>query len=379
MTQPIIFPDPISSLTQISGATLLYFDDPLLMVAPAAVIPPVAEQSFQLMKLIEDRNPPWAAAMYFVLEQAREQSVGVISVLDRLAGVRDVALRTVYISYPAGDEPFSAAREAAAQLAGRLAGAPGYITHATAASDLRRHIFLEAFLEEGSDTSALYEYCEKLFTNSPLEHLLLSAYLLRITALGHVTTASGVLLTNPRTAELLVAAVPEGPEATPTQVTDVISWEIFRQIISPRLDPLTDDRIALIGEVRSARDTERAALVDRCRDIASKLVDQRGTMNADELGRYVQTLVEPEIAALLRLDSKALRTVIDELFSDKATWAALAGLIAGLASGTPLLSATGAVAALSSIGAAAYKARVKTRSTIEASDLRLLYFIDRRT
>lgn len=379
MTQPIIFPDPISSLMQISGATLLYFDDPLLMGAPAAVIPPVAEQSFRLMNLIEERNPPWAAAMYFVLEQAREQSVGAISVLDRLAGVRDAALRSVYFAYPAGDEPFSAAREAAAQLGERLPGAPGYMTPATAASDLRRHIFLEAFLEKGSDTSALYEYCENLFANAPLEHLLLSAYLLRITALGHVTSASGVLLTNPRTAELLAAAVPEGPEATPTQVTDVVSWEIFRQIISPRIDPLTDGRIALIGTIRSGRDTERAALVDRCRDIASKLVDQRGTMNADELRRYVQTRVEPEIAALLRLDSKALRTVIDELFSDKATWAALAGLIAGLASGTPLLSATGAVAALSSIGAAAYKARVKTKSTIEASDLRLLYFIDRRT
>jgi hypothetical protein len=158
-----------------------------------------------------------------------------------------------------------------------------------------------------------------------------------------------------------------------------MAWEIFRQIVSPRLDPLTDDRIALIGEVRSARDTERTALVDRCRDIASKLVDQRGTMNADELRRYVQTRVEPEIAALLRLHSKALRTTIDEIFTDKATWAALAGLIAGLASGTSLLSATGAVAALSTIGAAAYKARVKTRSSIEASELRLLYFIDRRT
>ena len=33
------------------------------------------------MKLIEDRNPAWTAAMYFVLEQARKQSVGVLSVL----------------------------------------------------------------------------------------------------------------------------------------------------------------------------------------------------------------------------------------------------------------------------------------------------------
>lgn len=378
MIQPIIFPDPISSLTQISGATLLYFDGPLLMGAPAAVIPPVAEQSFRLMKTIEDRHPPWAADLFFVLEQARAQSSGALSVLDRLAGVRDTTLRSVYFSYPAGDEPFSAAREAAAQLAGRLADAPAYITPATAASDLRRHIFLEAFLEKGSDTSALYEYCEGLFTNNSLEHLLLSAYLLRVTALGYVTTASGVLLTNPRVAELLAAAVPEGPDASPIQVTDVIAWEIFRQIISPRLDPLTDDRIALIGEVRSMRDTERTALVDRCRDIAAKLIDQRGTMNADDLRRYVQTRVEPEIVALLRLNKKALRAVIDELFSEKATWVALAGLIAGFASGTPLLSATGAVTALSSIGAAAYKVSVKTRSSIKASDLRLLYFIDRR-
>ena len=301
MTQPIIFPDPVSSLTQISGATLLYFDDPLVVGAPAGVIPAVAEQSFRLMQLITHRNPPWAPALYFVLGLAREQSIGVLSVLDRLAPVRAAALSIVYLSYPAGDGPFSAAREAAAEVAGRLPSAPAYITHATAANDLQRHIFLEMFLERGSDTSGLYEYCEKLFANNPMEHLLLAAYLLRVAALRHVTDASGFLLTNPRVAELLAAAVPTGPEATPAQVTDVIAWEIFRQIVSPRLDPLTDDRIALIGEVRSARDTERTALVDRCRDIASHLVNQRGTMDADELRRYVETRVQPEIAALLRL------------------------------------------------------------------------------
>lgn len=379
MTQPIIFPDPISSLTQISGATLLYFDEPLIMGAPASVIPPVAEQSFKLLELVQVRNPPWAAALYFVLEQAREQALGTLSVLDRLASVRGAALRTVYFSYPAGDEPFSAAREVAAQLAGRLADASSYITHTTAASDLRRHIFLEAFLERGRDTNALYEYCEKLFTSNGLEHLLLSAYLLRVTALDRVTTNSGVLLTNPRVAELLAAAVPERPDATPTQVTDVIAWEIFRQIISPRLDPLTDERITLIGEIRNARDAERTALVDRCRDIASMLVEQRATIGPDELTRYVESRVGPQIAALLRLEKNALRAITDELFSDKVTWGALSGLIAGLATGSPLLSATGAAAALSSIGAAAYKSKVKAQSTIKESDLRLLYFIDRRT
>lgn len=379
MTQPIIFPDPISSLTQISGAILLYFDEPLIMGVPAAVIPTVGEQSFKVLELVHRRNPPWAAALYFVLEQAREQALGTISVLDRLAKVRGAALKTVYFSYPAGDKPFSAAREAATQLDGRLASASSYITPATAASDLERHIFLEAFLENGSDTGALYEYCERLFTSNGLEHLLLSAYLLRATALNGVTTALGVLLTNPRVAELLAAAVPERPDAAPTQVTDVIAWEIFRQVISRRLDPLTDDRIELIGEIRNARDPERTAFVDRCRDIASTLVEQRSAMGADELRRYVESRVEPQIAALLKLEKKAVRAVIDELFSDKLTWGALSGLISGLAAGSAILSATGAVAALSSIGAAAYKARVKTQSTIKESDLRLLYFIDRRT
>jgi hypothetical protein len=253
-----------------------------------------------------------------------------------------------------------------------------HITHGTAASDLRRHIFLEAFLEQGSDINALYEYCEQLFTNNDLKHLLLSAYLLRVTALKLITPGLGVLLTNPRVAELLVAAVPESSEIAPTDVIDVVAWEIFRQIISPRIDPLTDDRIALIGEIRTTRAAERTALVDRCRDTASKLVEQHYEMRPDELRQYVQTRVDPEIAALLKLDTKAVRAVIDELFSDKATWAALAGLIAGLASGSTILSATGAIAALSAVGAAAYKTSVKTRSTIEGSDLRLLYFIEQR-
>ena len=378
MTEPIIFPDPISSLAEITGATFLYFDRPLLMGVPAGVITSVAEQSFGLMELLKDRDPPWAATLYFVLEQARQQSIGVGSVLDRLATVRDATLRTIYFAYPAGEIPFSAASEAATELARRLPGAAACITHATAASDLRRHILLEAFLEKGNDTSMLYEYCEQLFTKNDLDHLLLSAYLLRVTALEQVTTELGVLLTNPRVVELLAAAVPAAPEVDPIDIVDAVAWEIFRQIISPRLDPMTDDRIALIGEIRTMRSAERIALVDRCRDTASKLVEQRGAMKPNELRQYVETHVEPEIAALLKLKTKEVRAVIDELFSDKITWGALAGLITGLAGSSPLLSATGAVAALSALGAAAYKARVKTRSTIEGSDLRLLYFIERR-
>ncbi len=348
------------------------------MGVPASVIPTVGKQSFKLLELIQSRNPPWAATLYFVLKQAREQALGTMSVLDRLASVRGAALKTVYFSYPAGDKPFLTACDAATALEGRLADASSCITPATAASDLERHIFLEAFLENGSDTGALYEYCERLFTRNGLEHLLLSAYLLRATAFNAATTASGVLLTNPRVAEVLAAAVPERPDAAPTQVTDVIAWEIFRQVISRRVDPLTDDRIELIEEIRNARDTERTAFVDRCRDIASTLVEQRTAMGAEELSRYVESRVEPQIAALLRLEKKALRAVIDELISDKLTWGALSGLIGGLATGSAILSATGAVAALSSIGAAAYKARGKTHSTIRESDLRLLYFIDRR-
>ena len=378
MMELIIFPDPVSSLTQITGAILLYFDRRLLMGLPASVVPNVGEQSFRMMQLLKDRDPPWAAALYSLFGLARQQSIGVGSVLDRLASVRDATLTSVYLSYAAGDEPFSAASEAATELARRLDGASAHITHATAASDLIRHIFLEAFLEKSSDTSALYEYCEQLFTNNSLEHLLLSAYLLRVTALKLVTTTSGVLLINPRVTEFLAAAVPVVPEIAPSDVIDVVAWEIFRRIISPRLDPLTDDRIALIGEIRNTRSAERTALVDRCRDTASRLVEQRGMMKPDELCRYVETRVEPEIAALLELDRKAVRFVIDELFSDKALWVALANLIAGLASGTPLMSATGAVTALAVVGADVYKAGVKIRSTIEESDLRLLYFIERR-
>ena len=129
-----------------------------------------------MMDLIKERNPPWAAALYDVLTRANELTAGTLSVLDRLKVVRKAALRTVIFSYPAGDEPFSAACEAAEKVSRSLACAPACINTGTAASDLRRHIFLEAFLEKGSDTSALYEYCHELFTNNALEHLLLSSY-----------------------------------------------------------------------------------------------------------------------------------------------------------------------------------------------------------
>ena len=378
MAQPIVFPDPISNLTEISGAMLLYFDGPILAGLPASVVPAVAEQSLRTLKLVQERNPIWAADLYFVLELAVQQAIGVKSVFDRMESIRDTTLVSVYFSYPATEEMFSASCEVATEISGRLPQAEKYVTRATAASELRRHIFLEAYLAKDGDIVELYEYCSRLFGTYSLDHLLLSAYMLRAAAFQQVASDSGVLLTNPRVAKLLAAAVPETTEAVAPQVADVVAWEIFRQIISPRLDPLTDDRISVVGEIRKQREGERVALVERCRDIASKLIERSGELEPDEICRFVATRVEPEIAALLELDRNALRGVIDDLFSDKATWMGIAGFISGLTRGSALLTTTSAIATLSALGAAAYKQDVRKRSTLAGSDLRLVYYIDRR-
>jgi hypothetical protein len=376
--QPIVFPDPISSIMEITGATLLYFDHPLVIALPATVLPQVAEKSLKLFEIVARRQPEWGTQLLFALQAGQQQARGAASVLNRLKPLQEAAFISIYFSYNADRKAFSRASAAATSIAARLPEPIKYVTIPTASNDLCRHIFLQSFLDAKGDLDELYEHCNELFSANSFEHLLLSAYLLRLAAVKPGVASTGMLLINPAVTTLLAEAMPDTTPVKRHKAVDVIAWEIFRCIVSPRLDPITDRRIMLIGEIRSQRATERVALADRCRSVAVEVLEQRGNLAPPEIAKFVTSRIEPEIKALFNLDGSTFRVFVDELLTDKGTWVSMAGTLAGVAAGTSLLTAAAAVTGLASIGSAAYKSKQSREAAVRSNDYRLLYFINQR-
>lgn len=373
----VAFPDPLTDLSDISGATFLYFTDRLVIGAPASLIPDVAERASASLDYFFDKSPAWIQDFENVLALKSIQSKATASVLEELRPIKD-SFQCVYFSYPADTETMALSMDGIESSFSDAGAAFSSIDPRTGASDLVRHIYLEMGTVLDWNTEKLYNYCDELFTEHSIEKLLASAYLLRLNALASVRVTS-LLLVNPKAAAFLAAPqIQEQPQISLRGYQDVAAWELFRRLISPYLDPLTDSKIRTIATIRQRRLEELEALKRRCRVVAEDLVTRLGAPpDEDALVRTVRDRLLPEAEAILKLDRQSLTTFRDELLSDKATWAGLATFLSGLLAGSPILTGGATVAALSSVGAAAYKANRETKLELDASDLALIYHINR--
>jgi hypothetical protein len=80
---------------------------------------------------------------------------------------------------------------------------------------------------------------------------------------------------------------------------DVIAWEFFRQLTSPRLDPIGEETVNRIRELVINHPGEIAALRRRCFDLAADLSDEEdlGVLES-RIAAYVRSKVEVEIREL---------------------------------------------------------------------------------
>jgi hypothetical protein len=371
-----VYPDPVTSLDMLTGAAFLYFDKPLLITPPPLVM---TNDAFEMLKLVDERNPNWSESLYGMLGMWWQQQNGFRHSLDILSPLKDEKLKVAYTSYNANQGALDQAQEFIESAGYSLEEAEKVINPLNAAGEAIRHIFLESYLENDKNINGLYDYCNNLFQSKEVSAFLTKSYFLRalfISALGQGDIS--ILLTNQNLLPLfdsLPIELDNGSEPW-RSVHDVVSWEIFRRIISPRLDPLTPERVAMISELLKKRQEAIKSMKDRCGTLA---YDVEISVKNHSLERDIEKIirsVEPEVSNVLELDKQATQDFIDTLFSDEKTWIFFAVVVSGLVTGELALSAGAAIASFSNIGAKAFKVAAEKRKKIKATNFALLYFLN---
>jgi hypothetical protein len=402
----LVFPDPCWDRSLISGALFLYFHDEKvgLTLHPSVSTFLTGIDPFDFIRLVEARKPHWMPKFSRFIDYWRVFQSNLRETSALLEPLRGTALNTIWMSYPKGAEAWDAAEELLASSDLPLREVAELIDPFSASDELFAHIFFERYLElyEGHrtpeqmfalgaeaarsgnarkpvqlDWTALYAFCNERFHSAELEALLATAYMFRLPILRAVPT---ILLSNPNLvrflASLPVEANRAGGATEPNIHFDVVAWEFFRQLVSPRLDPLNAETVQEIVGLTRTRLAEIDRLKRRCLSLAEGLGSET---NLEELQKrirqHIRAHVEPELQAVLSLDKKASREFLDSVFSDEKTWLGVATFVYSLLQGGPALTAAAAIYALSSLGSKAVKAAATRRQKLEVSDFALLYRI----
>jgi len=371
-----VFPDPVTGPEMLSGAAFLYFQQPLLLTIPPIV---VTQDSCKLLSLIKERKPEWGAVFLYLFECWRHQLDESRKMLDAIAPLKEKSFKTVWLSYPANLDALECSSILATSSGLSFDAIANMINPFNASGEIIRHIMMEAFLKLDEDVEALFKYCGELFARESLPHLLVKGYFLRMPMLTQ-NPGTPVLFTNESLTEFLSALPIEATvEGTGEIDNDIIAWELFRQILSPRLDPLDAKHAELIAELLEARAGEIERLRVKCLALANE-VKHPNTLEKlpNQIEELIKTRVEKEIAELLQVNRRALEEFFTTLFADEKTWLAVLTFITGIVAKQIHLTTGAAIATLSSIGAKAFKTAADRRQKIRQSDYTLVYTIRRK-
>ncbi len=372
-----VFPDPITTPEMLSGAVFLYFKDPLILTSPPLAIP---AWGLGLIDLVNNRNPSWENKFITLVTMWRKQ-VDDFKAMQLLLKPLHKKSFTTYLSYPATVNALKDAENLALSSGMSLDSIADVINIENASGEIIRHIMLEEFAENNNDLEGLYKYCDNLFHKENLSHLLVKGYFLRLCMLNMIKKhEQRILLTNEKLGWFL-SHLPVEPIVTGAKEIekDVISWELFRQILSPRLDPLDEHRVDLIKELVESRSDEIGRLRLKCLLLAEQFEETTDLKYlVEKVQKVIKFDVEREIADLLKLDRQALDDFFIDLFGDEKTWMAMAAFIAAAISGHTHVSTGAAIAALSSVGAKAFKQAANRKQKLKTTDLALVYTINHK-
>jgi hypothetical protein len=404
----LLFPDACWYTGAISGASFLYFKEALLTFSlhPSVSTFMGGINYLEFIKFVDERKPVWHENFRkFINLWSNYRSVlhHTSTILEPLRGT---SFKTILLSYPRGDHAWEAGKELIASSSLAFEQIQAAIDPFSASDELFAHIFFEAFLtlykrtaeeeiafkqslatektpeKKISDWFPLFEYCDARFKSAPLEQLLTTSYMFRLSVLRDIP---GLLLTNAKLVPFL-SSLPiqmsrgkehkEDVEPDEDGIDrDVIAWEFFRQLTSPRLDPLSGESVKRIHDLVVNHPAEIAALTRRCFDLAADLSGEKNLkMLERRIAGYIRSKVEVEIQDLFFLNKAALNEFLDLVFSDEKTWVGIATFIFSAASGiSPLLTAGAAIYGISNVASKAIKAAAARRKKLEVSDYALLY------
>lgn len=365
---PIVFPDPITRLDTLSSAVLLWFDNPLwLLVPPVALV----QDAYALLPYVEARPSEWQRRFitaFLHWQSFKERSGNTYALLKTLGE----ATKTMYLSYPATrriiEENRTYAQEANLTLA---AVAPQDVDGIV--GDAMRYLLTDVWGEFDGHIDAVYQYvAEQFATEASTESLFVSSYLARVRVLLDEPDipSAAILLTNER----LIPLIEDGEPIGTGSGRNAVAWEVFRQLVGAQMDPLTPTKLPFIAELQADRFAELEALRVQCERLAASVSPNTSLPTIkDEVERLIRLEVADSLAALFRLNQRAIHAFFDQTFADEKTWmATLAGLV-GLVSGEAHLTLAGAIGAASVIGAKATDAARASRKERASSPYRVLY------
>jgi hypothetical protein len=377
----LAYPHSPSTPEELSGAALLYFERPIVLTLPPQAI---IEPSQWFFGELNSVTASWRTAFDRIVFQWRAHQDAFRRLWTLLSPLDGSAFKVIWLVYPANNAALRDAQNLIDASSLDAATIDSIVDEVHGASELLRHIAVEKAAEafQTRDRGPLFEYCEAVFSSADtIRTLLRQAYFLRLL---HVETfqksGAGFLLTNSRLTRFFDAlpisvAVPGASD----DLTDPLAWEVFRQILSHYLDPLTPESVHRILRIRSTKTELLGRFRAKCQQHARGLP---AIKSYDELpstvAKFVEDNLRDEIMELLEIDRSALKKLAVDLGGSEKTWIGAGLILRGLTEGGTILTTAGAITAIGTFGAKAFKAAAERRQKLTTSAYQLVYLLEKR-
>ncbi|NQX56675.1 hypothetical protein HQN86_23865 [Pedobacter panaciterrae] len=391
----LLFPDALYDLDNISCSTFLYFQKETVGITlqPSISMPLGGCDPFAFYQYVQQRNPKWQLLLMALFDGWSNGSSRFHETSQSLMPFKDIGLlKIIHLSYSRTEATLENTKEFIKSIGLSYDNLFKMIDLDQAFQELMSHLFYEMFLElYGSredikdrsarkvDFKALYDYCGTFFNKYTIEEALVNCYFFRFyNTQGKLDT---VLLSNEGLIPILSATADLHTDETKAvgishnDSTDMVAWEIFRQILSPYLDTIDKEtRVSMTADLIVNHKDKVTKLKNKCWKLAE---DFKGEKNLNALvaniSKYISVYVESDIQALLKLDGKTFQSVRDKIFADQKSWISLGGFIISAYSDQPFITAATSLAVLSNVLSKSISTAQENKKAISQSDYSIIY------
>jgi len=397
-TTKLLYPDALYDLNSISCASFLYFKKGNIAVTLHPTVSMFLSgcdpSDFRLY--VQNKNPSWQSGYFLLYNLWLESSKHIQQTGKFLEPLHKQKIyQSIWLAYAKTEEILDKAEEFISNLGMSYEELLKLINIEQAAQELMAHLHFEKILElygtpsqssktefikREIDYKLLYNYCDNFFKKTTIQQALVRAYFFRLITVGGF---NNFMLSNEKLIPLLNKlpkkdkTIEVTQEINDEETLDVVSWEIFRQIVSPYLDEKEPkNRVEITSGFLQFKNTEIQRLKTKCWLLAENFKSGYDlTLLKSRISKHVAIHVEKDVQELLALDKNAFGEIRDKIFSDEKTWLSLLTFITSIFTGGELITAGAGLAALSNAAAKAYNVKSDINKTVKKSDYALLYRI----
>lgn len=393
----LLYPDSLYDLDAISCSVFLYFqEDPFACTLHPTVSMPLTDcDPTKFLEFINNKNPVWIKNYWMLYNSWYESSQKIHKTSSLLKPIQDEnLLKSIWLIYPKSEGILEKSKELISKFGVDYKTLLSIINIEHAFQELMAHIHFEMFLKfygepaekpttnlihRDIDYGLLYNYCDKFFSKYSIEEALVNTYFLRL--ISHQKLAS-IMLSNEKLVPFLNRIDSGSSKSTETSLSyneqiDLVSWEIFRQLLSPYIDAIEQEkRVKLTVEFVQKRKDEIKTFQNKCWKLAEDFKGEKCLADLESnITKHISVHAMADIQELLKIDNRSFIELKDKIFADEKTWIGLSTFIISTFTGGELLSIGSAIVTLSNLLANTYKTNEETQKTIRQSEYSLIYRI----